>query len=265
MFGSWRIGSLAGIPVKVHFSLVILLPWFVARYGRSWGLDATGGLLVALGVFVSVALHELGHALAARRLRVGTREILLTPIGGVAKLDRIPTRPRDELIIALAGPAASLALAVVGYAVFLGFAETGWAAAGWVFGALTAANVALAVFNLLPCFPMDGGRVFRALAAMRVGRLAATRRAVSLAGWMALVLAAWGLSRGSLLTVALAWFVHSAARAELRAVEWEEQGGPVNPLELLLRMGQMGTPGGAVPREPRPPDEVVVGPPPYRR
>lgn len=264
MFGSWRIGALAGIPVKVHFSLVVLLPWFILRYGRMWGLDWTGGLLVALGVFVSVALHELGHALAARRFRVGTSEILLTPLGGIAKLDRIPARPLHELVIALAGPAVSAALATAGYAIYLGFALRGWAAAGWIFAALTAANVALAAFNLLPCFPMDGGRVFRALAAMRMGRLAATRRAVSLAGWMALVLAAWGLWHGNLLTVALAWFVHASARAELRAVEWEERGAPPNPLELLFRMSRAGAPG-AGPREPRPPDDVIVGPPPYRR
>ncbi len=266
MFGSWQIGRLAGIPLKVHFTLLLFIPFLLNRYGTALGGHTFAALLAVVGLLASVALHELGHALTGRRFGCRTREILLTPLGGIAQLDRIPAQPRAELLIALAGPAVSLALAALAGGLTLLFIQLGWQASAWVALALALTNAGLAIFNLLPCFPMDGGRVLRALLTPRWGRLEATRRAVKVGGWLALALGLWGLMQLDLLLVAIAWFVHAAAKAEYRTVLWQESPRPPDPLEMFMRMAM-----GGLNRPPPPPPprddgvEVVVGPPPYRR
>jgi Zn-dependent protease len=217
----WKLGDIAGISVYVHWSFWILPGWILLS---SW--SAGGGLLAGLAaavfvfaVFGCVVLHEVGHALAARRFRIGTRDITLYPIGGVANLERMPTRPSRELAIALAGPAVNVAIAAALFGlILLGgmgsqvFSPT--AAGGAFLVNLMWVNVALVLFNLLPAFPMDGGRVLRAFLAMGLPRLTATTVAARVGQVMAVVLGLIGLFTGGML-VLVALFVFLAAQAEL--------------------------------------------------
>jgi Zn-dependent protease len=178
---SWRIGRIAGIGVYVHATFLLLLAWVVLLGYRAGGTLAAAlpGLALILTVFGIVVLHELGHALTARRFGIATRDITLLPIGGVARLERMPRDPRQELLVALAGPAVNVVLALVlvvplflveGRDAALGaLLPTGRLLDGSLLATLVGMNVWLALFNLLPAFPMDGGRVLRALLAMRTG------------------------------------------------------------------------------------------------
>lgn len=211
MKASWKIGRLAGIEVHVHVTFLLLLGWvaltqFLVRH--DWR-DALGGLGFILSLFAIVVLHELGHALMARRFGVRTRDITLLPIGGVARLERIPEQPRQELLVALAGPAVNVVLAGLLFALLR---ATGGVTTPvdlqhgeapfltrllWV-------NVSLALFNLLPAFPMDGGRVLRSLLAMRMPHARATAIAATIGRGFAWVLGFIGLfSNPFLLFIAL--------------------------------------------------------------
>lgn len=175
-----RIGRPFGIPVSLHplfvLGAVLLLAWQVATVGL-----AEAAAMAALGavVFGSVLLHELGHALAAKGVGIQTRSITLHPLGGLAALDREPRTPTEELIVSLAGPAVNAVLAVAGLALW----TTGLQAALWV----AVINAGMGLFNLLPAFPMDGGRVLRAALATRMARRDATEFALRVArgfGWL---------------------------------------------------------------------------------
>lgn len=197
---SWRIGSISGIPIRVHVTLLLLLAWIATSY---WlvGLGpraGAAGLLMFVVVFALIVVHELGHALMARRFGVHTRDILLLPIGGIASLERIPERPAQELAIALVGPAVNVVIAA---ALWLGIAIAGGpldpsnaATLGQAFTAqLLWINVLLAAFNLLPAFPLDGGRALRALLALRIDRDRATAIAAGAGKVLAVVLALLGI------------------------------------------------------------------------
>lgn len=179
---SWPIGRLAGIPLRVHLTFPLLLAWIaLAQWQMDGDFRGAASLVgTVLLVFTIVVLHELGHALAARRYGVATRDITLLPIGGVARLERIPRNPRQELVIAIAGPAVNVVLAIgIGAALFVtgGMRDLtdlgGLVAADPTFDLrrlatrLVAINIWILAFNLLPAFPMDGGRVLRAALAMR--------------------------------------------------------------------------------------------------
>src|SRR5690348_7536308 len=172
---SWKAATLAGIELRVHATFPLLLAWAALSYSRIGGGAAAAlrGVLVTLALFVSVVLHELGHALTAKRFGVPTQDITLLPIGGVARLSYIPRQPTQELLIALAGPAVTLAIIVVLEAVIRIFSlpNAGLDAALGIHDGFVAqvmwVNAALLVFNLLPAFPMDGGRVLRAALASR--------------------------------------------------------------------------------------------------
>src|SRR5712692_856979 len=160
---SFRIGRVAGTEIKVHITFLALLAWFALKGynagGTSAALDRT---IFTLGVFTCVLLHEFGHILVARRFGVRTPDVILLPIGGVARLERIPEEPKQELLIALAGPAVTLLIAVVLYtALRLGHQEIvgQLSPAAPLLDQLLAVNVGLLLFNLIPAFPMDGGRV----------------------------------------------------------------------------------------------------------
>src|SRR5579864_4120007 len=167
---SWHLGRLFGIEVRLHATFLVFLAWVALSHlirGHAIG-TAAAGVAYVLAVFAIIVLHELGHALTARRFGIATRDITLLPIGGVARLERMPTKPSQEFLVAIAGPAVNFALALLLFAgvVAMGTIED---AAHWtlVGGPLLAklmwTNVALGAFNLIPAFPMDGGRVLRAI------------------------------------------------------------------------------------------------------
>ncbi len=217
---SWRIGSVAGIDLNVHATFVLLLVWVALTHWlqRHDALDALGGVLLILSVFGIVVLHELGHALVARRFGIRTFDITLLPIGGVAHLERMPENPKQEMLVALAGPAVNVVLALLcfGGVVLLGGSLDPGAisvAGGAIVAKLMWINVAIAVFNMLPAFPMDGGRVFRALLAMRMSHVQATDYAARVGQTLAFGLGAVGLFFNPLLVVA-ALFVWMGAREE---------------------------------------------------
>src|SRR5260370_20103447 len=225
MSWSWRIGRIAGIDVYMHFTFLLLLGWLVAVHYLAHGdlAEALGGLVFILTLFGIVVLHELGHALAARRYGIRTRDITLLPIGGVAGLERMPDDPRQELVVAFAGPAVNVVLAAglyLGLALGRGLAPVGDViqVGGSFVDQLFWVNVSLAVFNLLPAFPMDGGRVLRALLAMRLDYVRATHVAARIGQGMALVFGFLGLF-GNPLLIFIALFVWLAAAQEASLVQ----------------------------------------------
>jgi len=224
---SWSIGRFFGIDTRVHATFVLILAWAAVSSLSSGGTLVAAGVGVAflLAVFGSVLLHELGHALTARMFGVPTRQIILTPLGGMAQIEAGDMRPRDELLIALAGPAVSLGLGAV--LLFTAGLLGSLSPAGFV-GGLAWANLAIGLFNLVPAFPMDGGRVLRAGLAMRMEYFRATGIAAKVGRYAALGLAVVGLFTNPLL-VLIAAFVYFAARQEGRRAAWMAQFGGVYP------------------------------------
>jgi Zn-dependent protease/predicted transcriptional regulator len=243
---SWRLARIAGIDVRVHATFLLLLAWVGLETFRRDGVQSALGALgfVAL-VFGVVVLHEYGHALAARRYGIGTRDITLLPIGGVARLERMPRDPRQELVVALAGPAVNVVLALLlwGFLAATGGVETIDALAPTddrffsrtLAAQLLRVNVWLAGFNLVPAFPMDGGRVLRALLAMRSGDHAtATAHAARVGRFLALVGAVVGLLwLQSPMLVLVALFVWLSAAGEASAVQEQSALAGV-PLEEVM-------------------------------
>ncbi len=222
---AWPLGRLAGIRLQVHWTFLLLLAWVAveaaARGAGPRGIAAAIGLVLA--VFACVVLHELGHALVARRFGVATRDIMLLPIGGVARLERMPDRPREELAIALAGPAVTLAIAVVLYAILrLAGGVPPFSEAALLHGSLLVqllwVNVTLLAFNVLPAFPMDGGRVLRALLALRLDYARATRIAAVTGQVMAVLFGIAGLY-GNPVLLFIGVFVFFGAAMEAREAE----------------------------------------------
>jgi Zn-dependent protease len=219
----WKLGDLAGIGIFVHWSFWILPAWILLStlVGGAGMTAAVTMVVFVFAVFGCVVLHELGHALMARHFGISTHDITLYPIGGIASLTQLPSRPSQELAISLAGPAVNVAIATVLFAGILLTGVAGQAAIGDPFGgsfliSLAWINVMLVAFNLLPAFPMDGGRVLRALLAMRIPYVRATTIAARVGQAVAVVLAfvgLFGFGGGMLLFVAL--FVFLAAQAEL--------------------------------------------------
>lgn len=230
MVGSLKLGKLFGIDLYVHTTFW-LLPLFIF-VSHSAGGDVSGAgfeVAVILAVFGCVALHEVGHALAARYYGIDTRSITLYPVGGVAALDRMPEKPVHEIVVALAGPAVNVVIAV---GLAAGFLVREWLAPGTLsdgstveevfVGRLLAANVILVLFNLLPAFPMDGGRVLRAVLSLGLSRLDATRAAVGVGAVMAVGfgLLGWYLANVGLMLVAAV--VYLLGQAELNAIRQQE-------------------------------------------
>lgn len=220
MSWSWKIGRVAGIPIYVHWTFVVLIAWIVAA-GASAGGDlatglAQGGFVLAL--FACVVLHELGHALTAGRFGVPTSDITLLPIGGVARLQRIPEKPVQELLVALAGPAVNVAIVAALWLVGVRFPEAADDSSRVLHSGfwpkILLVNVFLAAFNLLPAFPMDGGRVLRALLAIKLPYARATRVAASIGQLMAIAFGLFGLSSGAPMLLFIALFVWIGAEAE---------------------------------------------------
>ena len=222
MRGSLSIGRIAGIDLYLHWTFVLLLAGAFAFY-----LFGVGGLGVALAgvglivaVFACVVFHELGHALMARRFGVPTRDITLYPIGGVARLQRIPEHPKQELLIAIAGPAVNVVLAAVLFVVVLVTGQSLMPGAGLAAPAerfvptLMWLNVLLVAFNLLPAFPMDGGRVLRALLAFRLDYVRATQIAASVGQGMAILFGLFAVLYFNPFLLFIALFVYLGAQQE---------------------------------------------------
>jgi Zn-dependent protease len=215
---SLTIGRFGGTAVKIHITFLLFLVWIAAsawvQGGSGAALDST---LFILLIFLCVVLHEFGHITAARRYGIQSPEVTLLPIGGVASMQRLPKDPRQELVVALAGPAVNLviglALALAAGSLRLGLLAEIDDPRLSLIGRLAAANIFLAVFNLIPAFPMDGGRVLHALLAMRLGGPLATEVAAKIGQAFAIGLGFLGLF-GNPLLLFIAIFVYMAAAGE---------------------------------------------------
>lgn len=219
---SIRIGSIAGIRLELHVTFILFVAWVAISQGFSSGEPARALASVALLllIFTCVVLHELGHALAARRYGIRTRDIVLLPIGGVARLERMPERPGQEVVVAIAGPMVNVAIAAVlaGVLVALGEPLMLQAMRGGLLQTLLAINVLMVLFNMIPAFPMDGGRVLRALLAMRLPYLRATHIAAAIGQGFALAFGLVGLFYNPMLLF-VALFVFLAASEEHALVQ----------------------------------------------
>ena len=220
---SWKLTEIAGIGVYVHWSFLIL-PILIASSALSSGSGiavAVQSVLFVLAIFGCVLLHELGHALMARRFGIGTHSITLLPIGGVASLDRMPRKPLHEFAVAVAGPAVNVAIAGFLLIVILASGMVGsllnsTAIANSFLVRLMWANVVLVLFNMLPAFPMDGGRVLRSLLASFKPYSKATSIAAGVGQVMAVLFVVVGIRWEQWTLVFVAMFVFFAGRAEAR-------------------------------------------------
>ena len=283
MKSSYRIGTIWGIPINIHISLFLLLG-YISLHAFLAGLFAHGigvailalfaAVLLQACLFASIGLHELGHSYVAIRKGCKVRKITLLIMGGAAMMESIPRKPKDEFQMAIAGPAVSATLAMLfgtlAYFVRLD-QETLWAWFGVFFYVLAISNGLLTAFNLLPAFPMDGGRIARAILSMRLGRLRATRMAMLLGRAFAVLFGFVGflammshfervMPFHGLVLVIIAGFVYVMGNREYQQVQ----------LETLLEQRGFAPLGGSPnPQEYQdiPPDDetVLISPPPYRR
>ena len=225
----FKLAHIAGIDVRVHATFFLLLAWIAWVYGnQGGGAAALAGVVFVCLVFLCVLLHEFGHALAARRYGIRTPDITLLPIGGVARLERMPEKPMQELVVAIAGPLVNVAIAAVLW-LFLGFSgrlphpDTISEVGASLPLRLLAVNLALVIFNLIPAFPMDGGRILRAVLALRMDYARATHIAASIGQVCAFGFGFLGLVFNHPMLILVAVFVYfgaasEAAHAEMKAV-----------------------------------------------
>jgi stage IV sporulation protein FB len=223
MSWSLNIGSIAGTAIRIHITFVLFLAWIFGASYVSGGSDAAwSGLIFMLLLFACVLAHEFGHILTARAFGVSTPDVTLLPIGGVARLERIPEKPSEEFLIAIAGPLVNVVIAL-GLILIAGAGlQSGSAAAidstkVSLVDKLAAVNLFLAIFNMIPAFPMDGGRVLRALLATRLGYVRATGIAAAIGQATAFVLGFIGLFYNPIL-IFIGIFVYLAASSESHMV-----------------------------------------------
>jgi stage IV sporulation protein FB len=235
---SYRIGRIAGTDIKVHLTFVLLVGWWaVMGYQEGGQSGALAGALSLLALFACILLHEFGHILMARRFGVRTPDVILLPIGGVARLERIPDEPKQELLIALAGPAVTLLIILVLYLVpqIFGLSVVPRLDPDAPFASqLLAVNISLLLFNLIPAFPMDGGRVLRALLASKMGMVRGTRAAAMLGQMLAVVGGLYGITRPAPLLILVAFFVFLGASAEATAVETRAAGAGLQVAQMMV-------------------------------
>ena len=226
---SFPIGVVKGTVIRIHLTFLLFLVWIgVSHYAQGGQRAAVEGLLFITLLFACVLLHEFGHVFAARRYGVQTPDITLLPIGGVARLERIPEKPSEELVVALAGPAVNVVIAALLFLVLGGLPsmDDGTQVQNpgvGLLGRLAWVNITLVVFNLIPAFPMDGGRVLRALLAYRLGYTRGTRIAAGVGQAVAFALGLAGLF-GNPLLIFIALFVYMGAAAEASAAQMRDAG-----------------------------------------
>lgn len=244
----FRIFTIRGIPIRIHYTFLLVLPFLAYLFGRSFadaarlaGVPADAlsgppwawGLLVALALFASVLIHELAHSLYALSHGGKVRSITLLMIGGVSELTEAPPRPAQEALMALAGPATSLAIGVACYALLRVTAGFGNFDARFALFYLAQLNLVLGLFNLLPAFPMDGGRILRALLVRSRGHARATHIAATVGKIFAGLFALAGLFAGNFLLVIIAFFVFIGAEGEQHAVLTRAVLGELRVAELM--------------------------------
>lgn len=238
---SWRLGEYAGIAVYMHATFLLLIAWVAISHLASGDTlrGALGGIAFILALFGCVLLHEFGHALAARRYGIKTRDITLLPIGGVARLERMPDDPRQELVVALAGPAVNVVIAaalliwLIVTSTLSPFGSVG-VASGPFIERLLIVNVILVLFNMIPAFPMDGGRVVRALLAMRMEYTRATQTAANLGQGLAMLFGLFGLLTGHFMLLFIAFFVWIGAAQEASMVQMKSALGGIPVSRAML-------------------------------
>jgi Zn-dependent protease len=237
---SWKIGEIAGIGVYIHATFLLLVVWLAIGHITA-GDTLAGtilGILFVMAIFACVVLHELGHALTARRYGVRTRDIILLPIGGLARLEKIPEEPRQELWVAIAGPAVNVVIAAT---IFLWLWLTStflpWEqleiTRGPFLQRLMWVNLILVVFNLIPAFPMDGGRVLRAFLATQMPYTRATQIAASVGQALALLFGFLGLM-GNPFLLFIALFVWIGAAQESSFVQVKRALGGISIEHVML-------------------------------
>jgi Zn-dependent protease/CBS domain-containing protein len=246
--GAVRIGSVAGIPIRIHVTFLIVLPFLALGFARVYRETARAagvpveqlggspffwGLVVALALFLSVLVHELAHSLYAVRAGGKVRDITLIMIGGVSQLSEPPRSARAEAMMALVGPVASLLLGGVFYLLYRAVAETGLLNLRFALFQLVYLNVVLGLFNLVPAFPMDGGRILRGVLASRWGLLRATRVAARAGKVFAVVFAILGFLTANILLMVIAFFVYFGAESESRNVLVEAVLGHIRVRDLV--------------------------------
>jgi len=236
---SWKIARIWGIDIYMHATFLLIVAWVAFSYWiENHTLSAVlGGVFFILTLFLCVILHEYGHALTARRYGIKTRDITLYPIGGVARLERLPEKPIEELWVALAGPAVNFVIAaiLIGLLVFSGdqlqprLLSLSSLTSGNFLARLLTINLVLALFNLIPAFPMDGGRVLRAILAMNIDHVRATQIAATVGQAIALVFGLVGLFTDPfLLFIALFVWIGAEQEASMARIKNSLGGIPVS-------------------------------------
>lgn len=233
---SIRLLTVRGIDIRIHVTFPLILIFAVLKFGVFAEQSVAGalfGVIVTLLLFTIVVLHELGHAVAAQYYGVPVTQIVLLPIGGVTQLERIPEQPVQELVIAIAGPLVNVVIAIVMYLVHLIFGiggnltdnpmgllmGVGQGSVNAVFNYIFAGNLFLALFNLVPAFPLDGGRVLRALLASRLDYGRATAIAVNIGQSLAILAGLWGFLEGDFFLIIIAIFVYMGAGQEWQLLQ----------------------------------------------
>ncbi|MGB0578900.1 MAG: site-2 protease family protein [Limisphaerales bacterium] len=242
---SYKLMSVAGTDVKIHVTFFLLLGWVGLTWLPGGVAAAIGGMIFVCLLFACVLLHEFGHVFAAKYFGVRTPDITLYPIGGVARLERMPEKPSQELIVALAGPAVNVVIAMVLF-VLVGVSAVMDGLTNPVaplLVQLAVVNVWLVLFNMIPAFPMDGGRVLRSVLAMKMSHHRATEIAAKVGKYMALALGLAGLLYSPMLIV-IAVVVYFGASQELLMSRIKQQGGRTWPFGDLF--------GGGRPRPQQP-------------
>lgn len=242
---SWKIAEFAGIGVYVHVTFLLVILWVVALHRGDDALAIVEGVVFVLAIFGCVVLHEFGHALTAKRYGIRTRDITLLPIGGLARLERMPDDPKQELAVAIAGPAVNVVIAAILYVVVqfiqgvdlsgrLERYEPFYLGTGSFAYNLMVVNIFLVVFNMIPAFPMDGGRVLRGVLATKMEYVRATNIAASVGQFIAFVFGFIGLFYNPFL-VFIALFVYIGAAQEAGMVQMKAALGGIPVERAMLR------------------------------